>query len=146
MRFLCTDHRRVLNSNPKQAAQLWQELILQGRGLFHLQYWDQAVVVYGNAFEISEMLIANSQTKYSIDRYLRTALEFAYVLRKNQSPCNLKAFPPHVKKQLSLLNTEQPISHLMQPIEEVIDLPLHMADFWLRELLSLDSINQQVLH
>ncbi len=146
MRFLCTDHRRELNCNPKQAAQLWQKLILQGRGLFHLQYWEQAVVVYGNAFEISEMLIANSQTKYSIDRYLRTALEFAYVLRKSQTPCNLESFPLHVKKQLSLLKTEQPISHLMQPIEEVIDLPLHMADFWLRELLSLDSIESRIYH
>jgi hypothetical protein len=146
MRFLCTDHRRELNRNPKQAAKMWQELISQGRKLFHLEHWEQAVMIYGNAFEVSEILISNSQTKYSIDRYLRTALEFAYVLRKSQTPCNLNAFLPHVKKHLSLLNSPQPLSHLLQPINEVVTLPIHMADFWLRELLSLDNIEQRILH
>ncbi len=146
MRYLCKDHRKEFSRNPKQAAQSWQEIIMRARSLFHLQHWDQAVVIYGNAFEISEILLTNSQTKFSIDRYLRTALEFAYALRKSQTPCNLEAFLPHVKKQMALTKTCDNLSYLIQPIEEVINLPIHMADHWLTALLSLDAIEHRVLH
>jgi len=146
MRYLCKDHRKEFSRNPKQAAQSWQEIIMRARSLFHLQHWDQAVVIYGNAFEISEILLTNSQTKFSIDRYLRTALEFAYALRKSQTPCNLEAFLPHVKKQMALTKTRDDLSYLIQPIEEVINLPIHMADHWLTALLSLDAIEHRVLH
>ena len=146
MRYLCNDHRREFTRNPQQAAQSWQEIIMRARDLFYLEYWDQAVVIYGNAFEISEILLTNSQTQFSIDRYLRTALEFAYALRKSQTPCNLKAFLPHVKKQLSLTKTTAHLPQLIQPIEEVINLPIHMADHWLTALLSLGAIEHRVLH
>lgn len=119
---------------------------MRARSLFHLQCWEQAVMIYGNAFEISEILLTNSQTKFSTDRYLRTALEFAYVLRKSQTPCNLEAFLPHVKKQLVQTKSSVNLSYLIQPIEEVIQLPIHMADHWLTALLSLDSIEHRVLH
>ncbi len=146
MRYLCKDHRKEFSRNPKQAAQSWQEIIMRARTLFHLEHWEQAVVIYGNAFEIAEILLTNSQTQFSTDRYLRSALEFAYVLRKSQTPCNLKAFLPHVKKQLSLSKTTADVPHLTQPIDEVINLPIHMADHWLSALLSLDAIEHRVLH
>ncbi len=119
---------------------------MRARSLFHLQHWDQAVVIYGNAFEISEILLTNSQSKFSIDRYLRTALEFAYAMRKSQTPCNLESFLRHVKKQIALTKTTTDLSYLIQPIEEVINLPIHMADHWLTALLSLDAIEHRVLH
>ena len=146
MRYLCKDHRQEFSRNPKRAAQSWQEVIMRARTLFHLQHWDQASVIYGNAFEIAEILLTNSQSQFSVDRYLRSALEFAYTLRKSQTPCELEAFLPHVKQQLARAKTKVDLPYLTQPIEEVINLPIHMADHWLTALLSLDAIEHRVLH
>ena len=146
MRYLCSQHRSIFTDNPQQAAESWQAIMLKARELFHLQEWQQASVVYGNAFEISELLLVSRPTRFSVDRYLRSALEFAYVLRKNETQSNLNVLIQHVKNKIESIKHSMAVPLLIKPIDEVINLPIHLADYWMQSLLSLDSIDQRVLH
>jgi hypothetical protein len=146
MNYLCDGHRDEFVNNPQQAVQAWKEIILQARESYHLQDWERSTLVYGNAFEISELLLSSYPTQFSVDRYLRTALEFAYSLRKGREDADLDAFVVHVKGNVETIKHTMAISMLMQPLEEVIKLPIDVADFWMKSLLSLDYIEARVLH
>lgn len=39
-----------------------------------------------------------------------------------------------------------PLTQLIQAINEVINLPIHLADHWMQALLSLNSIEARALH
>ncbi len=146
MRYLCNSHRAQFINDPHHAAQSWQLIMLQAREIFHLQDWQKAAIVYGNAFEISELLLVSHPTAFSVDRYLRTALEFAYALRKNQTDTNLNALIPHITENIQNIKHSMAMSFLIQPVEEVINLPIHLSDHWMQSLLSLDSLDHRVLH
>ena len=103
-------------------------------------------VIYGNAFEISELLLSQDPTRFSVDRYLRSALEFAYVLRKNKTKSNLTTLISHVEKNINHIKHTMAVPMLMQPIDEVINLPIHLSDHWMQSLLSLDSVELRILH
>ena len=146
MRYLCNNHRTQFINDPQHAAQSWQVMMLQARELFHLQDWHKAAMVYGNAFEISELLLISDPTVFSVDRYLRCALEFAYALRKNHTDSNLNALIPHVKSHIKHVKHSMTTEYLIQPVEEVINLPIHLSDHWMQSLLSLDHLDHRVLH
>ena len=146
MRYLCNNHRDEFTNNPQQAAEAWQVIMLQARELFHVGDWQKATVIYGNAFEISELLLKHNQSQFSVDRYLRSALEFAYAARKSQVTSNLNALINHVQRTIKNIQHSMALTQLIQPIDEVINLPIHLADHWMQALLSLDSIEERVLH
>ncbi len=146
MKYLCKNHRDEFTNNPQQAAQAWQVIMLRARELFRLEDWQKATVIYGNAFEISELLLKHNQSQFSADRYLRSALEFAYAARKSQVTSNLNTLISHVQRTVESIQHSVPLTQLIQPIDEVINLPIHLADHWMQALLSLDSIEERVLH
>jgi len=120
--------------------------MLQAREVFHIQDWQKAAIIYGNAFEISELLLVSNPTAFSVDRYLRTALEFAYALRKNKVVTNLNPLIPHIKNNIRNIKHSMAMEFLIQPVEEVINLPIHLSDHWMKSLLSLDSLDHRILH
>jgi|GEM_PF-2232836 len=146
MKYLCNSHRDEFANNPQQASQAWRGIIVQARGLFHLQEWSKATVLYGNAFEISELLLSSNPSQYSVDRYLRSALEYAYVMRKHNPNMGLSSLIAHVKHNIRGHQHSLPISQLLEPLEEVINLPINLADFWMYSLISLDSIESRTVH
>ena len=120
--------------------------MFQAGELFHTGDWEQASLIYRNAFEISELLLSSDPSQFSVDRYLRTALEFAYCLRKDNERINLESFIYHVKNHIKTTKHAMGIAMHMQPLQDVVNLPIHVADFWMKSLLSLDSIDCRVLH
>jgi hypothetical protein len=146
MKYLCDSHRDEFANNPQQAAQAWRGIIVQARELFHMQAWEKASVVYGNAFEIAELLLSSNPSQYSVDRYLRSALEYAYSLRKHDAKMNLGSLIVHVKNHIRGIQHTMAVPLLLEPLEEVIKLPLNLADYWMQSLLSLDTIESRVLH
>ena len=146
MKYLCDGHREAFSNNPEQAKQAWQNIVFQARELFHTVDWEQASLVYGNAFEISELLLSSDPSQFSVDRYLRTAFEFAYCLRKDNARIDLESFIFHVKNHVDSTQHAMGIAMLIQPLQDVVNLPIHVTDFWMKSLLSLDSIDSRVLH
>lgn len=146
MKYLCDSHRDEFSNNPQQAAQAWRGIIVQARELFHLEEWARASVVYGNAFEISELLLRSNPSQFSVDRYLRSALEYAYSLRKHNPEMGLGSLIVHVKNNIRGLQHTMSVPQLVEPLEEVIKLPINLADFWMYSLISLDSIESRVVH
>ncbi len=84
MKFICDRHREIYASDPQAALQFWnRSLALARQKVLHAQ-WGEASVIYGNAFEAAEILLgADVCNKRALTRYLQTAEEFAYALRKN---------------------------------------------------------------
>jgi hypothetical protein len=146
MKYLCNSHRDEFTNNPQHAARAWKNIIEQARELFHMKEWERATIIYGNAFEISELLLTSDPTQYSVDRYLRSALEFVYALRKKNTKVNLAALIFHVETSIKGISHSMATPQLMQPLEEVINLPINLVDFWMLSLLSLESIESRVLH
>lgn len=146
MKYLCDQHRSEFANNPKQATHAWKVIIDQARQLFHTQDWENASRVYGNAFEISELLLVSERTAFSVDRYLRSALEYAYVLRKEGAGVDLSALISHVSQNIKNVKHTLSLELLVKPLEDVIRMPMHLADFWMLSLLSLDHIESRVLH
>ncbi|MGR6873551.1 hypothetical protein ACU6U9_14870 [Pseudomonas sp. HK3] len=146
MKYLCDNHRGEFVNNPQQAIQAWQVIIEQARALFHSQDWQKASVAYGNAFEISELLLSCHSSSFSVDRYLRSALEYAYALRKEEANVNLYSLVQYVENNIQGIKHRLSVSLLLQPLEDVISMPINVADFWMVSLLSLDHIESRVLH
>jgi hypothetical protein len=146
MKYLCNNHRNEFANNPQQAARAWKGIIEQARELFHMREWEKATIVYGNAFEISELLLTSDRTQYSVDRYLRSALELVYALRKKDTEVNLAAFILHVEMSIKGIPHSMALPQLMRPLEEVSKMPINLVDFWMLSLLSLDSIESRILH
>ena len=146
MKYLCDLHRGEFVNNPQQAIQAWQVVIQQARALFHAKDWERASVAYGNAFEISELLLSCSGSAFSVDRYLRSALEYAYALRKEQASVNFHLLVCHVENHIQGIKHTLSVPMLIKPLEEVILMPINLADFWMVSLLSLDHIESRVLH
>ena len=82
----------------------------------------------------------------AVDRYLRSALEYAYALRKEQASVNFHLLVCHVENHIQDIKHTLSVPMLMKPLEEVIHMPINLADFWMVSLLSLDHIESRVLH
>ena len=80
--FLCPKHKQAFVDKPEYAEVIWARLINEAQHQVSLYEWNKAVIIYGNAFEICDILLMKSNDNNAIKRYLRTAIEFAYVLRK----------------------------------------------------------------
>ena len=70
----------------------------------------------------------------------------AYVMRKHNPNMGLSSLIAHVKHNIRGHQHSLPISQLLEPLEEVINLPINLADFWMYSLISLDSIESRTVH
>ncbi len=139
MGFLCQKLRKALSLNHKKAMSSWHETVFRARLCVSDENWENAILIYGSAFEISEILLSQKPDNSAVNRYMRTALEFAYSLRYSPSRCDLNALTDIVEERLSIEILSQPIEKWLTPLQDVIHSPLHQVEHWMQMLFSLDT-------
>lgn len=85
MKFLCQKHRDWLQSDPIKALHLWHKTTEDARQAVRDENWRVAIMNYGNAFDIAELLIdCDNFSIRAQERYAYTALEMAYTLKSKK--------------------------------------------------------------
>lgn len=85
MKFLCQTHRQWLENDTEKALQLWHKATVDARQGVRDENWRAAIVNYGNAFDIAELLLeSQSSDPKAQERYAYTAVEMAYTFKINQ--------------------------------------------------------------
>ena len=67
--------------------------------------WNSAVYAYGSAFEIAEILFntrtgTQEELRSASERYIQSAVEFTYALKKSHFECNTSILIKLVKERL----------------------------------------------
>ena len=113
--------------NTQQSA--WQQLVEHARSRIDAGDWEGACVFYKQAFVIAEDLLCkhNCGQCCALNRYLDTAEEFAFVLKKNNFDCALALFASQItnnieEQAISLSDTEltQRLSSLTTSPKQVL--------------------------
>ena len=84
MKFLCGKHRLWLTQNPEELLPGWRRTCRMGREALVEEHWHQAAVFFGNAWEMSELLLSAQPGRGSQQRYIETAGEMMWALRAGE--------------------------------------------------------------
>ena len=80
MQFLCNSHRIHLTENPAELLPAWRRICQQGHEALHEGDWRRAVMLFGNAWEMSDFLLLHTPGPSEQRRYLDTATEMMRAL------------------------------------------------------------------
>lgn len=82
----------------------WQSLIEQARNKTNNADWEGACIFYKQAFVIAENLMCEQRCvkNCTLNRYLNTAQEFAFVMKQNNFDCALAMFIAQIKENIAL--------------------------------------------
>ncbi len=146
MGFLCANHREYITNDPHRAQVSWNKTLYTARKLVNETRWDEAVIYYGNALEISDIMMSQELTSASQERYLRTAVELMHALRNSHHQYNALAF-----FQMILDRLEQDIEQFnsqkqLKPLKDVAFEPLPEVNRWMTMWHELLSEQPQVWH
>lgn len=133
----------------------WQKTIESARRQVSGSHWNGAVRDYRKAFEIAEQMI--SQDACIMDgakRYVRTAIELAYCLRRSNHKSNhendhegdLQILVAIVRKCLQQKWLACPVDPLVAPLNNVAFMPRSEIDYWMQVLFSLEAKKGKTLH
>lgn len=118
MKFLCQKHRKWLLNDPLKALHLWRKTTEEARQAVRDENWRIAIMNYGNAFDIAELLIdCDNFSIRAQERYAYTALEMAYTLksRKLDTQWLLTA----LTKKLEALDTSELTGELVESLKNL---------------------------
>lgn len=89
----------------------WQALVDQARVKLNESDWERACVLYKQAFEIAETMMCKQgcTKRCTVNRYLNTAEEFAFVMKKNNFDCALAQLAAQIKDNMAALDSS--VSH-----------------------------------
>jgi hypothetical protein len=146
IRFLCPKHRQELLDNPAYAQAIWVRLLSSARHKLDQGNWDNAALVYGNAFETAEILFEQSDCFYEVNRYLQSAIEFAYALRHCSYAADLGLLVAIVKQQLGDKLYPAQIKLLLKPLTDMAFSPLSEIIFPVSRPHSKSSKSAHTLH
>lgn len=110
---------RIATPSPSQLEQDWLSWLQSGRDLARSGHWEGACIIYKRAFAIAEKLLcqqgcaATGCQQCALKRYLATAEEFAYVIRKNDFDCALDALLGWIENQLETQTDSAQVQELM---------------------------------
>ncbi|MBU2887095.1 hypothetical protein KO507_15100 [Gilvimarinus agarilyticus] len=135
----------------------WQQSIgngmlgcrLQTKARKHLQaqQWGLAVKDYATALEVADtMLQAPHTQKFAIERYLRTALELIYAMRKYKPNTDLGELIETVKQRLQPLLAPVPAEVVIAPLIDVAFSPIDDVDDWIQMLFNYELSGQTLPH
>lgn len=104
-------------------------------------------MTYGSAFDLVEALfLTNPNREYAIESYIRTALEFAYSLRKSTYNCNLEALLGIVTHCLEQEPELPVLDSLLAPLRDISFAPVSEIDRWIQVLFAMDAAKSQTQH
>lgn len=103
----------------QQAA--WQTLVDQARQKINEADWEGACVIYKQAFVIAETMMCKQECSKScaVNRYLNTAEEFAFVMKKSNFDCALAVFAAQIKDNLEQQETQLSHAELAQRLNSL---------------------------
>lgn len=131
----------------EHAEQYCCRLRVVGRQHLRRGQWNEAVAIYGTAFEISHQLIgAQSASKCVLDRYLNTALEFAYVLGKSTYPADLDLLLPLMRNRLKPIVPPPAIENLIHPFKDIVYGPESEVDYWMAQRFAMEEMQGKTKH
>ena len=122
-------------------TQFWQYLIEQAREKIKHSDWDGACIAYKEAFAITEKLLCNQCNQNcsepcDISRYLNTAEEFAFAMRKNNFDCALEVFISQIKEKIADKESKLAITDLTRRLMALASSPKQELDQLYRQCLA----------
>lgn len=84
MQFLCHSHRLHLSENPAELLPAWRRICKQGHEALHEGDWRRAAILFGNAWEMSDILLEQNPGPSEQRRYVDTATEMMRALADGQ--------------------------------------------------------------
>lgn len=122
---------------------------LQTKARKHLQarQWGPAVKDYAAALEVADTMLKDPVTrKFAIERYLRTALELTYAMRKYKPETDVSDLIETVKQRLQPLFSPLPAEVVIAPLVDVAFSPIEDVDDWISMLFSYEASGQTMPH
>lgn len=83
MRYMCNKHRHWLVEHPTELLPSWRKTRMAGRAAMARLRWDHAVMYYGNALEMSEIMMIQTPGQRNQQRYVDTATDMMHALRNS---------------------------------------------------------------
>jgi hypothetical protein len=133
MGFLCTTHRENIKQNPQRAHNSWNKTLSAARQLVKENRWDQAVIFYGNALEISEIMLTQESCSMTQERYLRTAVELMHALRNSHHEYDSNALFQMVLNRLEKEEDNFNCQAQLRPLKDVAFEPLTDVNRWMTQ-------------
>ena len=80
MHFLCNTHRLHLIENPQDVLPAWRRTCRLGREALSEGDWRKAAMMFGNAWEMSDILLLQTPGQSAQQRYVDTSAEMMWAL------------------------------------------------------------------
>ena len=148
---LCNKHREYALQSPEIAKTMWCRLLEIGRAKMSVGQWDDAVGLYGSAFETADILLQGElSSAEDVDRYINTALEFVYALRKSSfefnRPCLLSAIRTRLEHEANYHELSRPLECIVSQLIDLIYAKITQVDECMAQLYSSENINSESFH
>ena len=144
--FLCPKHRQVFIDTPEYAEVIWTRLINEAQNQIGLYEWNKAVIIYGNAFEICDILLKKSNDNNAIKRYLDTAIEFCYALRKCSYTSDVSILISFVSETLNHHLNPAECKLILRPLNNIASSALPKPKHWINILKHMSESYSKTLH
>jgi hypothetical protein len=148
MKFMCNMCRQHLAAEPERAYDFWKGAVRKANKNRDALQWDAAITAYGNALDAADILLDQKDSpKEDLERYLRTAQEMTYALRKGGYFGDLDAFVLTVEARLSDEVLPKPVVWYLRPLKDVAENPICAVDMWMNTLAETFRFSsKQVVH
>lgn len=124
----------------------WYKFLNAGRQLMLVGKWQDAIPLYEQSFNFAETLLWSSNCKNcAVKNYVRTSLEYLYVLKKSSKE-SIDYFVNNTHKILGYHISNEASRSLLQPLRDVLDADEVVADSWMNQLFCQDAGVRKSLH
>lgn len=140
-------HAMSIRDENEQRVYRWSFLLEQGRSELHLHQWFIASSYYQQAMLVAESLfIASPCRSCALRCYMRTLVEYAYVLCKISGPESLDLLEEVATLTLSSYAPMPCIDKVLEPLTRLKRNSDIERDLWINQLLAEDAIYKHQLH
>ncbi|WP_157496995.1 hypothetical protein [Hahella ganghwensis] len=146
MKFMCNKHKAKIMEDPLHAIRSWHHTIRKAREFVTDNAWEQAVLFYGNALEISDIMLKQNSGVTALDRYVQTAVEFMHALRNSLHRDDTANFYNVIQSRLMEVSGGHQIETNLQPVQEVTFNALGTVNHWMYQWHQMISDRPQVMH
>ena len=147
MKFLCDHHRQRYVNDPQAALNFWAKTLGMARAKAACSSWGEASLIYGNAYEAAQILLdTDACPGRALTRYLQTATEFAFSLRKNTCVNELGQLGALMRDQLRFRLSKLQLEACVGTLMGVATLPEADVDEWIDTTLSMEAARVNTLH
>ncbi len=132
---------------PLDAGMLGCRLQTKARKHLQARQWGLAVKDYATALEVADTMLKDPVTqKFAIERYLRSALELIYAMRKYKPDTDISELIETVKQRLQPLFAPLQAEVVIAPLIDVAFSPISDVDEWISMLFNYETSGQVMPH